>query len=164
VLDFLSVDTVYYQPLRLIHILSSTLLFGTGLGTAFHGLAAFITKDPRVIARVGRSVVWADWLFTTPAVIIQPVTGLMLVELGGHQLFDGWVLWAIALYIFTGACWLPVVWLQIRIRQIAEVSLQNNTSLPPLAFRYMRMWFALGWPAFAAVLGIFYLMVFRPAI
>lgn len=162
--DFLSVDPAYYLPLRLIHILSSTLLFGTGLGTAFHGLAAFITKDPHVIARVGRSVVRADWLFTTPAVIVQPITGLMLVELGGHQLTDGWVLWAVALYLFTGACWLPVVWLQIRIRQLAEVSLLSGNPLPPKAFRYMTMWFILGWPAFAAVLGIFYLMVFRPAL
>jgi uncharacterized membrane protein len=150
-----------YFLIKWVHILSSTLLFGTGLGTAFHGLAAFMTKDPRVIASVGRSVVWADWLFTTPAVIVQPVTGAFLVILGGYSFFDTWVFLTIVLYIFTGICWLPVVWLQIRIHRLAETSRDSDTPLPPLAFRYMRIWFLLGWPAFISVVAIFYLMVLK---
>jgi uncharacterized membrane protein len=153
-----------YLFLKYIHILSSTLLFGTGLGTAFHGFLAFRTKDPRVAAAVGRSVVLADWLFTAPAVVIQPVTGITMALLAGVPLMHGWLALSIALYILVGMCWLPVVWLQIQLRRIAGTCLQSGDPLPPLYFRYLRLWFILGWPAFAAVLAIFYLMVFRPEI
>ena len=151
-----------YLFLKYIHILSSTLLFGTGLGTAFHGLLAYRTKDPRVIAAVGRSVVLADWLFTAPAVIVQPITGVALALMAGIPLASGWLALSILLYIFVGACWLPVVWLQIQMRKLAQQSLEADKPLPPSYFRYLRFWFALGWPAFGAVLVIFYLMVFKP--
>jgi len=153
-----------YLLLKYIHILSSTLLFGTGLGTAFHGFLAFRTKDPRVAAAVGRSVVLADWLFTAPAVVIQPVTGIMMALLASVPLTHGWLALSIALYILVGICWLPVVWLQIQLRRIAGTCLQSGDPLPPLYFRYLRLWFILGWPAFTAVLAIFYLMIFRPEI
>jgi uncharacterized membrane protein len=161
-MNFLSLDPFLFLPLRMIHILSATLLFGTGLGTAFHGLLAYRTRDPKVMAAVGRSVVWADWLFTTPAVIVQPITGVFLVAMGGHDFTAGWVLLGSALYVFTGLCWLPVVWLQIRIRRIAEACVQSGEPLPLRVFTYVRLWFILGWPAFIAVIGIFYLMIFRP--
>ena len=151
-----------YLLLKYIHILSSTLLFGTGLGTAFHGFLAFRTKNPQVVAAVGRSVVLADWLFTAPAVVIQPVTGITMALLAGVPLMHGWLALSIALYILVGVCWLPVVWLQIQLRRIAGACLQNGDSLPPLYFRYLRLWFMLGWPAFTAILAIFYLMVFKP--
>ncbi len=153
-----------YLLLKYIHILSSTLLFGTGLGTAFHGFLAFRTKDPRVAAAVGRSVVLADWLFTAPAVVIQPVTGITMALLASVPLMHGWLALSIALYILVGICWLPVVWLQIQLRRIAGTCLQSGDPLPPLYFRYLRLWFLLGWPAFTAVLAIFYLMIFRPEI
>jgi uncharacterized membrane protein len=153
-----------YLLLKYIHILSSTLLFGTGLGTAFHGFLAFRTKDSRVIAAVGRSVVLADWLFTAPAVIIQPVTGVMMAVLAGIPVTSGWLGLSVLLYIFVGVCWLPVVWLQIQLRRIAKTSLEDGTALPPRYFRYLRLWFILGWPAFTAVLAIFYLMIFKPDI
>ena len=151
-----------YLLLKYIHILSSTLLFGTGLGTAFHGFLAFRTKDPRVVAAVGRSVVLADWLFTAPSVVIQPITGVTMALLASVPLTQGWLVLSIALYVLVGVCWLPVVWLQIQLRRMATACLMSGDSLPPLYFRYLRLWFILGWPAFAAVLGIFYLMVFKP--
>jgi uncharacterized membrane protein len=153
-----------YLLLKYIHILSSTLLFGTGLGTAFHGFLAFRTENPRVVATVGRSVVLADWLFTAPAVAIQPATGVTMALLAGIPLLSGWLLLSIALYILVGACWLPVVWLQIQLRRIAKESLDSGAPLPPRYYRYLGYWFALGWPAFIAVLAIFYLMVFKPEI
>ena len=152
-----------YLLLKYIHILSSTLLFGTGLGTAFHGFLAFRTKDPRVVAAVGRSVVLADWLFTAPAVVAQPVTGVAMALKASVPLTSGWLALSIALYVLVGLCWLPVVWLQIQLRRMAEIGLKSGGEpLPPLYFRYLRLWFILGWPAFTAVLAIFYLMVFKP--
>jgi uncharacterized membrane protein len=153
-----------YQLLQYIHIVSSTLLFGTGLGTAFHGLLAYRTRDPRVIAAVGRSVVLADWLFTAPAVIVQPITGLAMASIAGWPLTSGWLGLSILLYIFVGACWLPVVWLQIKMRRLACKSLETGTPLPKRYYSYLRIWFLLGWPAFTAVLAIFYLMIVKPDI
>jgi uncharacterized membrane protein len=153
---------VTYLVLKYIHILSATLLFGTGLGTAFHGFFAFRTRDARVIAAVGRSVILADWLFTAPAVVIQPVTGIAMAILAGLPLWTGWLALTFALYVLIGACWLPVVWLQIKLRAMARASLLSATPLPETYFRYLRYWFALGWPAFTGVLAIFYLMIFKP--
>jgi uncharacterized membrane protein len=151
-----------YLVLKYIHILSATLLFGTGLGTAFHGFLAFRSQDSRVIAAVGRSVVLADWLFTAPAVLVQPATGIAMAYMTGLPLTTGWVALTLALYVLVGACWLPVVWLQISLRKIAKASLEAGTPLPERYFRHLRYWFILGWPAFTGVLAIFYLMVFKP--
>jgi uncharacterized membrane protein len=151
-----------YLIVKYLHVISSTLLFGTGLGTAFYGLLAYRTRDPKVIASVGRSVVLADFIFTTPAVIIQPLSGLALAWLGGVSLLTGWLVTATGLYLFTGLCWLPVVWLQIRLRRLAERSVADQSDLPPEFRTYSRLWFALGWPAFTAVLAIFALMIFKP--
>ena len=151
-----------YQLLLLVHILSSTLLFGTGLGTAFHGWMAHWTGDVRVAAIVGRNVVLADWLFTAPAVVVQPVTGIAMAHMAGLPLTTPWLAFAIALYLLVGACWLPVVWLQIRMHAIAETALRDGTTLPPRYWSYARTWFALGWPAFISVIAIFYLMVVKP--
>jgi uncharacterized membrane protein len=151
-----------YLLLKYIHILSATLLFGTGIGTAFHGFLAFRTKDSRVIAAVGRSVVLADWFFTAPAVIIQPVTGVAMAAMAGVPLGTGWLALTLLLYVLIGACWLPVVWLQIQLWRIAKDCLEKNLPLPDRYFSYLRYWFALGWPAFTAVLAIFYLMIFKP--
>ncbi len=153
-----------YQFLLWVHILSSTLLFGTGLGTAFHGWMAHRSGDVRAIAVTSRNVVLADWLFTAPAVIIQPLTGGLLAGQAGISFTTDWLALAIGLYFLTGACWLPVVWLQMRMHQLAAAAVRNSSELPLLYFRYARWWFMLGWPAFLAVIAIFYLMVFKPAI
>ena len=149
---------------KTIHILSATVLFGTGLGTAFHMWRADRTGDVRVIANAARQTVLADWLFTTPAVIIQPLTGFLLMFEAGYALDEAWIMLSLALYVVTGACWLPVVWLQARMRDLAVAALDDGAELPPLYRRYMRIWFALGWPAFLSVVAIFALMVFRPAL
>lgn len=151
-----------YTLLKYVHILSSTLLFGTGLGTAFHGWMANRSGDLAATAVVNRNVVLADWLFTTPAVIVQPVTGVWLAQVAGHPLTSSWLVVSILLYVLVGACWLPVVWLQVRMRKMAEQALATGTALPPAYHRYAGWWFALGWPAFIGVLAIFYLMIARP--
>ncbi len=151
-----------YLLLKYIHILSATLLFGTGLGTAFHGFLAFRSRDARVIAAVGRSVVLADWLFTTPAVIVQPATGIAMAMQAGLPLTTGWIALTFALYALVGVCWLPVVWLQIQLRAMGRASQLAGTPLPERYYRFLRYWFLLGWPAFIAVLAIFYLMVLKP--
>lgn len=152
-----------YLLLKTIHILSSTLLFGTGLGTAFHSWMA--NRSGVLAARrvVNRNVELADWLFTTPAVIVQPVTGVWLAHLAGFPLTTPWLMAAIALYVLVGACWLPVVAIQIAMRRIAEVTL-DGAELPPCYHRLARWWFALGWPAFIGVIVIFWLMVAKPEI
>ena len=147
---------------KLLHILSAILLFGTGLGTAFHGLAGNRSGDLRAIAVANRNVVLADWLFTTPAVIVQPLTGFWLAHAGGWPLGTPWIVASLALYLLAGACWLPVVGLQLRMRRIAAAAAASGTELPPIYRRYFRLWFTLGWPAFAAMAGIVALMVIKP--
>jgi len=153
-----------YVLLKTVHILSSTLLFGTGLGTAFFMWFTHRTGQVAAIATAARLTVLADLLFTTPAVILQPVSGLLLMRLMGFDLHAPWLQASIALYVITGACWLPVVWLQWRARNLAATAMQENTPLPPTYYRCMHVWFALGWPAFLAVLAIFWLMVAKPTL
>ena len=153
-----------YLLVKVVHILSSTVLFGTGLGTAFFMWQANRSNDIAAFAVTARHVVIADWLFTTPAMIAQPVTGLWLVFDGGYRLTEGWLVLSVALFVLAGACWLPVVWLQIRMRNLAAAARAAGESLPPLFHRHMRVWFALGWPAFFAILVIFFLMVLKPEI
>ncbi|MBF5091454.1 DUF2269 domain-containing protein [Novosphingobium sp. NBM11] len=150
-----------YLLLKTVHILSSTLLFGTGLGTAFHGWMA--NRSGVLAARrvVNRNVELADWLFTTPAVIVQPVTGVWLAQLAGYPLTTPWLMAAIVLYVLVGACWLPVVAIQIQMRRIAEAT-PDGEALPRHYHRLARWWFALGWPAFIGVIIIFWLMVAKP--
>ena len=150
-----------YLLLKTVHILSSTLLFGTGLGTAFHGFMANRSGDLAARRIVNRNVVIADWLFTTPAVIVQPVTGVWLARIAGYPITTGWLAAAIVLYLFVGACWLPVVGIQIEMRRIVD-RLADGEGLPARYFTLSRTWFLLGWPAFAGVLAIFWLMVAKP--
>ena len=152
-----------YGVLTLVHILGATLLFGTGLGTAFFMYRADGSGDVNAIAVVSRNVVLADWLFTAPAVLIQPVTGYLLMRHVGYAWSETWIVTSVALYLLAGACWLPVVWLQIRIRDLAKQAAVEGTSLPPRYRAYMKVWFGLGWPAFIAVIAIFFLMIFKPA-
>ncbi len=151
-----------YSWVKTLHIVSSAVLFGTGLGTAFQMWKAHLSRDPRSIATVSRNVVTADFLFTTPAVVIQPLTGVALVWLAGFDPLASWLVVAYALYVFAGACWLPVVWLQIQVRNMAREAVAADSPLPVDYRRYMRFWFALGWLAFAAVVAIFWLMVSKP--
>ncbi len=151
-----------YLWLKTLHIVSATVLFGTGLGTAFYQWRAWRDGDPRVVAAVAREVVRADWWFTTPAIIIQPLTGLWMVALVGYPWSSRWIVFSVALYLLAGACWIPVLFLQMRMRDLAAAAARNGQPLPQAYRRLFRIWFALGWPAFAALLAVFYLMVFKP--
>ncbi|HUK01560.1 MAG TPA: DUF2269 domain-containing protein [Steroidobacteraceae bacterium] len=151
-----------YLWLKWLHIVSSTVLFGTGAGIAFFFLRAQRTGDVRVIAAVARDVVVADAVFTASAVVTQPISGLLMVKIAGYPLSLPWIWGSLALYCAIGCLWLPVVWLQIRMRDLATAAASSGVSLPPLYHRYYRRWFAFGWPAFAGVLVIFWLMVTKP--
>lgn len=151
-----------YQFIKLVHVVSSTLLFGTGLGTAFHFWRAHRTRDPRIIANAARTTVLADWLFTAPAVIVQPLTGWWLMQQLQLSWSTPWIVAALALYAVAGACWLPVVWLQMRLHDLAAGADRGQSPLPAEYHRLYRIWFLLGWPAFVAVLAIFVLMIARP--
>jgi uncharacterized membrane protein len=153
-----------YFWLKLIHIVSSTLLFGTGLGTAFFFWRAVRSGEVRAIAATARSVVVADTWFTAPAVVVQPLTGALLIERMGLPWSTSWIVAALALYALAGLCWLPVVWIQLRLRDIAVRAARDDIPLPTSFRHYFRLWFALGWPAFVAVLLIFWLMVMKPTL
>jgi len=152
----------WYDIIKWLHIIGSTVLFGTGAGTAFQMMMAMRNGEPCVVASVAHHVVIADWLFTTPAGIIQPITGITLAYLNGYSLSEPWLLPVYALYLVAFAAWVPVVWLQHRIRDEATA---NATAARPLSKKcrqYYRIWFTLGWPAFIALMVIFWLMITRP--
>jgi uncharacterized membrane protein len=153
-----------YFVLKFLHIIGATVLLGTGAGIAFFMLMAQRTGDVKVVAGVARIVVIADYVFTATAVVAQPVTGLLLARTTGYDLTEGWIVASIALYLFTGAFWLPVVWMQSRMRALSAKAAAAGTPLPPEYHRLFRWWFAFGFPAFAAVLLIFWLMITRPEI
>lgn len=151
-----------YMLLKLAHILSSVLLVGTGFGSAFYLFFIHRANNVQAIAAVSRLVVRADFWFTTPAAILQPLTGLAMATMAGYALTQNWLFWTFALYGLAGACWLPVVWLQIRMAKMADMALADHTPLPTDYWQYARYWEWLGYPAFIAMLGIFWLMVFKP--
>lgn len=149
--------------LRWLHVIGACVLLGTGAGIAFFMLMAHRSKDPHVIAHTAGIVVLADLLFTTTAVILQPVTGVWLAWRLGWSLGEGWIMLSMVLYVLTGLFWLPVVWVQVRLRNYAQAAADQNTPLPPEYDRLFRFWFACGVPAFLAVLTILWLMLARPA-
>lgn len=153
-----------YLIVKWLHILSSTLLFGTGLGSAFYMFFVSRTRDPRAIAIVVRYVVIADWAFTTPTVILQPLTGFYLMYLASMPLDTPWILWSVMLYMVAGAAWLPVVWMQIRMRDMAAAAAQSGGAIPAQYWKYLRTWVALGIVAFGALVAVFYLMVAKPVL
>ena len=151
-----------YLIIKWLHIVSSTLLFGTGIGSAFYMLFTSLSRDVRAIAVVSRHVVRADWLFTATTVVFQPLSGFYMAHLAGFPLNSRWIVWSVILYLVAGACWLPVVWLQIRMRDMAQASARDGIALPARYWRYLRIWAALGVPAFFALIIVFYLMTAKP--
>lgn len=144
----------FYLWIKLLHILSATVLFGTGMGTAFFMLKAYLSRSDEAMRITTRNVVLADWVFTTPAVILQFVTGLWLTHELNISFGSSWFMTVVALYVVVGICWVPVVWIQIRIRNlIAHGRGRDDYKI------LMRMWVLLGIPAFTSVLVIFFLMV-----
>lgn len=148
---------------KLLHVLGASVLFGTGLGIAFFMFMAHRSKDVRVAAAISGLVVIADFIFTASAVVLQPITGLTLAfALGLSPLKELWIVLSIALYVAVGLCWLPVVFIQIRMRDLARDAARTGKSLPREYRDLFRIWFWLGWPAFAGVIGIFALMIWQP--
>jgi uncharacterized membrane protein len=151
-----------YFLLKLAHVLGACILFGTGLGIAFFMWMANRAADVAVIAATARIVVIADTVFTAVAVVAQPVTGAVLADVLGVSLWSRWIVAALTLYLMVGACWLPVVAIQIKMRDLAAAARDAGAPLPPQYHRLFRTWFILGWPAFAGMIGIFILMIVKP--
>ncbi len=153
-----------YFILKFLHLVGAAVLLGTGAGIAFFLVLAHCGGNPATIAAVARIVVIADFAFTATAVVLQPLTGATLALAYGYSLGEGWIVLSLLLYLVAGAFWLPVVWMQMRIRDIAAAAARSGAPLPPLYYRLIRTWIAFGFPAFGAVLAIFWLMIARPAI
>ena len=151
-----------YVIVKWLHILSSTFLFGTGIGSAWYLLFAVISRNVTAIAVVTRIVVIADWLFTGTTMIAQPATGFYLIHLAGYPMHSAWIMYSIGLFVLAALCWFPVVWLQMRLRDLSAAAASAGTPLPPAFWRYFKGWIILGIPAFFAFLGVFYLMVAKP--
>lgn len=150
--------------LKMLHLIGAAVLLGTGAGIAFFMIMAHFSRDVTTIAGVARIVVTADFVFTATAVVLQPVSGALLAQAIGYSLLEGWILASVGLYLFTGAFWLPVVWMQMRMRDLALECAASGTALPRRYHQLFWWWFAFGFPAFAAVLTIFWLMTTRPSI
>ena len=154
-----------YFAVKFLHAIGAAVLLGTGAGIAFFMLMAHLDGRPGVIAGVARIVVIADFLFTATAVVAQPVTGVVLAHLAGYSLLDGWIVLSILLYILAGAFWLPVIWMQRRMRDLAAAAASKESAALPRSYhRLIWTWFAFGFPAFGAVLAIYWLMIARPQI
>ncbi|CAM3698945.1 DUF2269 family protein [Litorimonas haliclonae] len=155
---------MWIDLLRWAHVIGATVLLGTGAGIAFFMVMAHRTGDVKLIAHTAGIVVVADWVFTASAVIIQPITGILLAKSIGWPIMHGWVLWSLILYVLVGLFWLPVVWMQQQMRDLARNAMLNGHVLPTRYFKLYRIWFACGFPAFFAVLGIVWLMISRPVL
>lgn len=151
-----------YEGLKWLHILSSVLMVGTGFGSAFYMFMANRSGNLQAQLVVSRLVVKADWWFTTPAVIIQPLSGLAMAHLANWPLDARWLQWTYLMYLLAALCWLPVLWLQIRMHRMIQIAEHTSTPLPAVYWRYARYWERLGYPAFAAMLFIYWLMVAKP--
>lgn len=148
-----------YLVLKWIHVLSSTILFGAGVGSAFHLFAATLRRQVDGIAMATRNVVLADWLLTSTTAILQPVSGLALVHMLDLPYSTPWVAWSLVLYGVAIACWLPVVAIQVRMRNLMAQAQRSGAPLPAAYDRLFHWWTGLGCVAFLVFLLIFWLMV-----
>ena len=153
---------VLYLIIKTLHIISATILFGTGIGIAFFMFCSYCTDNVQEKFYAARNTVLADYLFTFPAVIIQPLTGLWLIYESGYDGTELWLTLTYGLYIMAGICWLPVVWIQIQLKTMLAEAVQNGTELPERYNKLFKIWFVLGWPAFVGLIVVFFLMVVKP--
>ncbi len=151
-----------YFIVKTLHILSATILFGTGICIAFFMLRSYFTNDLKEKLYASKNTVLADYIFTFPAVILQPLTGVWLVWISGFDWMSFWLVATYAIYLIAGLCWVPVVWIQIQLKNMVHVSLDKNIELPERYYRLFRLWFLLGWPAFIGLVIVFFLMVIKP--
>lgn len=152
----------WYLIVKTLHIICSTILFGTGIGTAFFMFRSFFTDNIHEKYYAARSTVVADYIFTLPAVILQPLSGILLIHLAGHDWNAGWLVWTYVLYAIAGACWIPVLWIQIELKKMLRHAVEAGVALPERYNHLFKIWFILGCPAFLGLVIIFYLMVSRP--
>jgi uncharacterized membrane protein len=151
-----------YLLVKTLHIFSATVVFGTGIGIASFMLFGHFDSNPVARAFAARTTVRADFLFTLPAVIVQPLSGAWLISYGGFAWNDYWLVLTYALYLLAGACWLPVLAIQMRMKTMLEAKAQGTAFGEAAYRRLFRWWFVLGWPAFRGVVAIFWLMVAKP--
>lgn len=151
-----------YLTVKTLHILSAAILFGTGIGIAFFMLRSNFSHNLQERFYAVRTTVLADYIFTLPAVILQPATGLWLVSLAGFNWTDLWLVLTYLIYLIAGICWLPVVWIQIQLKKILIHSMVKQTGLPYRYKKLLRFWYLLGIPAFTGLVVVFFLMVFKP--
>ncbi len=152
----------WYLIVKTIHIISSTVLFGTGIGIAFFMFLSYFTNNIHEKFYAAHNTVLADYFFTLPAVIIQPATGFWLVWQGGYGWMDLWLTTTYVIYIVAGLCWLPVVWIQIQLKNMTAHAVKTGKPLPARYYKLFKIWFLLGWPAFIGLIAVFFLMVFKP--
>jgi uncharacterized membrane protein len=153
----------WHLIVKTVHIVSAAVLFGTGMGIAFFMWRSGTAGNAAERFFAARQTVLADYVFTLPAVIVQPLSGIWLIRSGGFDATEYWLAATYILYAMAGACWVPVVWIQIRLKALAAEAARSGTPLPDRYHRLFRIWFLLGWPAFGAVLTIFFLMVVKPS-
>jgi len=153
-----------YLLLKVLHVIGATVILGTGTGIAFFMLMAHLSGDAGFIGRTARVVVIADMIFTATAVVLQPTTGWLLMQQVGFTFADSWLAASLLLYFVAGAFWLPVVWMQARMRDLALNSAASGAPLPPQYHRLFRLWFLFGFPGFGAVIAIFVLMIAKPVL
>ena len=151
-----------YFIAKTLHIINSTILFGTGIGIAFFMFRSYFVDNLHEKYYAARNTAVADYIFTLPAVFFQPLTGIWLIYEGGYGWNTNWLLLTYGIYILTGICWLPVVWIQIQLKKMVAECIESNTALPLLYHKLFKIWFLLGWPAFIGLVFIFYLMVAKP--
>jgi len=148
--------------LRFTHVLGATVLLGTGAGIAFFMVLSHRSRDPALIAHVAGIVVIADTVFTATAAVLQPITGTLLAWHLGWSLWEPWLLLSLILYVVVGAFWLPVVWIQLQMRNLARTARDAQSPLPGRYFTLYHIWFACGVPAFFSVMTIVWLMLMKP--
>ncbi|MCF6264613.1 MAG: DUF2269 domain-containing protein [Xanthomonadales bacterium] len=151
-----------YLVVKTLHILSSAILFGTGIGIAFFMFRSYYSIDLDAKLFASRNTVLADYIFTFPAVIAQPITGFWLVWQGGYDWMNLWLFLTYIIYVIAALCWVPVVWIQIQLKKMVLHSIEAGTELPARYSKLFKTWFVLGWPAFIGLVTVFFLMVMKP--
>ena len=152
----------WYLIVKTLHIISSTILFGTGIGIAFFMFRSMFTSNIQEKLYAVKNTVIADYIFTFPAAIIQPISGIALIQMAGYDWMSYWLVLTYVIYIVAGVCWFPVVWIQIQLRNTVVEAVANDIDLPDRYNKLFRVWFLLGWPAFLGLIVVFYLMVAKP--
>jgi uncharacterized membrane protein len=153
--------TLYFL-VKYLHVLGAIVILGTGAGIAFFMLMAHRSRDVAFIARTAETVVIADMLFTLSAVLLQPVTGGALMALTATSLSERWLVASLVLYAMAGLFWVPVVFMQIEMRNLARLAAAKGEALPPRYFMLFRRWFVFGFPGFGSVMLILWLMIAKP--